>query len=514
MIQTHRRATHVAAALAGVLALGVAVAPRVGLRAQGRALAARVVLIVVDGLRPDQVTAAVMPRLHALGQRGTVFDAHHAAVPTVTRVNAPTMATGSYPERHGVLGNTIYSPKTFAEKGVNTGSHHELEAMATAEGGLLTTTTLGQTLSAQGKRLAIYSAGSSGSAFLLATPFPAGVSVVNPELLRPALPSAVVSRLGPGPKESVPNAPRNAWIVDAWRDVSSPAPADLTIFWFADPDETAHATGLGEQTARALTAVDAEIGRIEDTLRARNALADTAILVTSDHGFSTHSGELRLAALVAPFAQPLPDGTPDLVVTEGAINARRPLPTARLEALVSALQARPEVGAIFTAAATPESDEGVAPGTLAFGVAHWQHARSGVALVSGNWSATANAAGVPGTTTQTGTAGHGTTSPFDVRATLIASGPMAQTRDHSTFPTANADLAPTILTLLGLPVPAAMTGRVIRELLSGPEADAVHVVTPTSRSRDGRYTITAHITEFAGRRYLDHTEVTRLPAAR
>ena len=59
------------------------------------------VVIVVDGLRPDYVTADVMPRLFRLGRRGIVFNAHHAAFPTVTRVNGPSFVTGSYPKPMG-----------------------------------------------------------------------------------------------------------------------------------------------------------------------------------------------------------------------------------------------------------------------------------------------------------------------------------------------------------------------------------------------------------------------------
>ena len=48
-------------------------------------------LLVIDGLRPDYVTPEIMPRLHALGQRGIVFEAHHSVFPTVTRVNSSSM---------------------------------------------------------------------------------------------------------------------------------------------------------------------------------------------------------------------------------------------------------------------------------------------------------------------------------------------------------------------------------------------------------------------------------------
>jgi predicted AlkP superfamily phosphohydrolase/phosphomutase len=64
-------------------------------------------VIVVDGLRPDNVTPEVMPRLYRLGRRGIVFGAHHSVFPTVTRVNASSFVTGTYPETHGLLGTTI-----------------------------------------------------------------------------------------------------------------------------------------------------------------------------------------------------------------------------------------------------------------------------------------------------------------------------------------------------------------------------------------------------------------------
>lgn len=478
---------------------------------------ARAVLVVVDGLRPDQVAPDVMPRLHALAARGMVFEQHHAVVPTVTRVNASTMATGVYPEGHGVLGNSIYSAATFPTRGVNTASHADLEAMARTEGRLLTADTLGVQLERAGKRLVVVSAGSSGSAWLLSHPLAGNGAVVNPELIRPeSLRPAVVAAAGPGPAEAVPNTARNRWVVDAWRALApTTLAADVTVFWFADPDETAHATGLGSaRTTGALRAVDGEIGRIEDDLRARRQLDTTALLVTSDHGFSTHAGPLALAALVAPFARPLPDGTPDLVVTEGAVNVRGTPDQARVAAIVAALQARPEVGAIFTAPDRPGSMQGVVPGTLAFEVARWRHARSAPILVSANWSPAANPAGIAGTTTQGGVAGHGTTSPFDVHATLIAAGPGVRQAARGSAPTANVDLAPTLLSLVGVSVPDSMSGRVIAELRTGgpaPTSMAVTRETITSRSADGRYVVEAHLSSVAGHRYLDHTEVRRRP---
>src|SRR6185436_2020898 len=125
------------------------------------------VVIVVDGLRPDYVTPDGMPRLFRLGQRGIVFNAHHAVFPTVTRVNSPSFVTGSYPETHGLMGNNIYIPGANATKGLDTGDKVNLEAAERAEGKLLTAPTLGEILEPAGRKVLAVSSGSSGSAYLL-----------------------------------------------------------------------------------------------------------------------------------------------------------------------------------------------------------------------------------------------------------------------------------------------------------------------------------------------------------
>jgi arylsulfatase A-like enzyme len=456
----------------------------------------------------------VMPRLHALGRRGVFFEAHHAVFPTVTRVNASSISTGAYPESHGLMGNTVYSAKTFPAKGVNTSDYREMEAMEQAEGQLLTAPTLGDSLGRAGMKMLVISAGSSGSSLLLNHRLQ-GHTVINPDLIRPeSVKNLVITRIGAGPAEAVPNNARNKWAVDAYLSLGlKELKSDVTAIWFGDPDATAHAKGIGSAESRqALAFVDAEIGRIEDALRSQGLLDRTNILVTSDHGFSTHTGELKLASLVAPFAKPMPDGTPDVVVTEGAVNFRAGQDPARVAAIVAELQKRPEVGAIFTRPDSAGSAKGVVPGTLSFNAARWNHSRAGEILVSGNWNHGKNAAGHAGMTTQGGVAGHGTSSPYDIHNTLIAAGPDFRERLISTVPTANVDLAPTLLTLLGLAAPSSMTGRVIDEALrTGPAPTSVRVerTTETARTPDGAYQVDAHISSVAGRRYLDYTEVRR-----
>ena len=503
MRMTSRRVWSLVAAVCSVLCLAPVVAQTPHLQ----------LLLVMDGLRPDYVTPELMPRLYALGQRGVWFEENHSVFPTVTRVNSSSLSTGAYPETHGLLGNTIYSERTYPTRGINTSEWEQLDAMMKAEGRLLTAPTLGDALQRAGKRFDVFSAGSSGSAMLLNHPVNNG-AVINPEYIRPeSLEPRVVAALGRGPAEAVPNNLRTAWAVSAYLTFGlGELHSDVAAIWFGDPDATAHAQGVGtDMTRRALRLIDEQIGRIEDTLRTRGLLERTNIIVTSDHGFSTHTGELKLAQLVAPFAKPMPDGTPDIVVTEGAINFRTSKDPAREAMIVAALQQRPEVGAIFTRASAPGAEQGAIPGTLSLSVARGDHARAADILVSANWNAETNAAGFPGKTTQAGVAGHGTSSRYDIHNTLLAVGPDFRERTRSRVPASNVDIAPTILKLMGLEALPSMTGRPLEEAFrTGPSPANITVTTRDVKStRANGYEVTAHVSTVAGRNYLDFTEVTR-----
>src|SRR6516225_11512498 len=65
-------------------------------------------VLVLDGLRPDSITAEDTPNLWRLRQEGVNFVNSHAVFPTVTRANAAAIGTGTYPNRNGMFGNQIY----------------------------------------------------------------------------------------------------------------------------------------------------------------------------------------------------------------------------------------------------------------------------------------------------------------------------------------------------------------------------------------------------------------------
>ena len=125
------------------------------------AAAARHLLIVLDGLRPDYVTPTVMPTLSELGSRGVVFEHHHSVYPTVTRVNASSIASGAYPATHGLMGNTVFFPRVDPRRFLDTQERANLLKVEATGDRLLTTIAIGELLHAADKRLLVVSAGSS-----------------------------------------------------------------------------------------------------------------------------------------------------------------------------------------------------------------------------------------------------------------------------------------------------------------------------------------------------------------
>jgi predicted AlkP superfamily pyrophosphatase or phosphodiesterase len=494
-----------------------------GLLAQGRrggpvSTTHRQLLIVVDGLRPDYVTPEVMPNLYALGQRGVVFANHHSVCPTVTRVNASSISTGTYPERHGLMGNSVYFPQVDANRFLDTSDRANLLKIdAATNGNLLTSQTLGETLQAVGKKLLVVSAGSTGSAFLVNHKVAGGAILHADYTLPDSLSVDVVAAVGE-PTANAPSDALNRRAVDLFLKVGLPkVDPSVTVMWLTDPDTTAHEHGIGDPvTVECLRRVDAEIKRVQDGLTAAGLMGVYDIWVTSDHGFSTHTGGVALADLLKPFTRAMPDGSPRIVTGgDGAIYVRDH-DRADVARIVTALQGANKVGAIFTAAATSGSLDGWAPGTLSFDVIRWSHERSAEIMFSPDWTDDANAFGFKGTVMTGGVAGHGSSSPFDVHNTLIAAGPDLKRAAAINTPSANVDFAPTLLSLLGVAVPSSMEGRILSEAFTtGPAAARLPVRrdTHTVRTPDGSYSVTAMLstvtTPAGSYRYFDSAKATR-----
>jgi len=96
-----------------VLILGMLAVAGV-LRAQERG-SPLLVMISIDGLRPDYVTAAdahgaKVPNLRRFMKEGAYAEGVTGVVPTVTYPSHTTLVTGVWPATHGIWGNTTFDP--------------------------------------------------------------------------------------------------------------------------------------------------------------------------------------------------------------------------------------------------------------------------------------------------------------------------------------------------------------------------------------------------------------------
>jgi phosphonoacetate hydrolase len=248
----------------------------------------RVLIAAFDGLQPSQVRPGLTPTIHRLASDGVTFARHHAAFPTITRVNAASMVTGRHPGGHGLLGNTLVVPEWEPHRAIPALAP-ELGAIAEAMGRVLLAPTLGEMLCPHALTFGTVVGSTSGNAYVQ-HPRAArvGGAVLHPEFTLPAdhyVP--MVERIG-----------RIRQVADVLLGYLLPeVDPDVALVWFSEPDTSQHAARVGSPPAiEALTADDAELGRILAELGRRGVEPD--VLVVSDHGYSTVARRIPIEDIV------------------------------------------------------------------------------------------------------------------------------------------------------------------------------------------------------------------------
>lgn len=73
-----------------------------------------VVMLSLDGFRWDYPQLASMPNLESIARAGVKMESLQPVFPSKTFPNHYSMATGLYPEHHGIVHNTFYDPEMHA----------------------------------------------------------------------------------------------------------------------------------------------------------------------------------------------------------------------------------------------------------------------------------------------------------------------------------------------------------------------------------------------------------------
>jgi len=509
---------------------------------QSRGSARLILIVVMDGLRPDSINREDTPTLFRLRQEGVSYINSHSVFPTVTRVNSAAISTGSYPDVNGLVSNSMFVPGVHLTRPFNTSDHRQLLKLREVSGGrLLFARSLAERLLERGIRFAAVSSGSTGSALLLSHRAPEGVGVlVNGNFdpgRRVAYPdesnAVILSRFGAAPSEE--NSSAVDWADKVLRDYVLPElQPEVVIDWQTEPDGAQHRYGTGSQEARkALANNDRNLALTLAKLQALGLADKTDVIVLSDHGFSLHNFRVDATrALINAGLKSAADSDDVVLASNGQsvlvhVKGRN---SQRITRIVRYLQSQDWVDVIFTAGRNPavarrgqsargrntDDELGSVPGTFSLGLIRQTNAERGPdILFTLPWSSAVNAFGVTGKHYTEGegnagplvgaASGHGGMSPWVVRNTLILWG--ADVKHGVTVRTAagNVDIAPTILALKGVSGGDSLDGRVLAEALrDGPDEEQIPSDTRVLRTEaGGGYRAAVQITDVGSHRYID-----------
>jgi predicted AlkP superfamily pyrophosphatase or phosphodiesterase len=261
--------------------------------AQDRASSPILVMISVDGLRPDYVTqadahGAKIPNLRKFLAQGTYADGVQGVVPTVTYPSHTTLVTGVWPAKHGIYANTTFDPlqKNFQ------GWYWYTEDIRVP--------TLWDAAAKAGRTTASIQWPVTVGAHInwLIPEFWRANTPDDAKLLRavstPGLIAEATADIGPysGGVDSTVEADKNRGKYAEWI-LEKKHPALLTLHLIA-LDHIEHETGpFSSEAVTVLEGIDAAIGGVWDAAE-RVAPGHAFVAVVSDHGFARTDAQLNL----------------------------------------------------------------------------------------------------------------------------------------------------------------------------------------------------------------------------
>ena len=389
---------------------------------------------------------------------------------------------------------------------LNTGDHRDLERLRThREGRIALAPTLADEIHADGGRTAVLGTGTPGAA-LLQNP---EVSLNGDVLIHPA-PSfgvdmdVIEARFGALPEPSVPATELNRYFTRLATEFLLPeVQPRLLVFWHTDPDRSQHAGGPGSPEAIAgLRDADTNLGALVESLDADGLASDTVVAVVSDHGFATNIATVDIEARLARSGVLDAPGN-HVQALGGLIYLEHP--DAAIEArIVEALTTMPEVGGVFTRHAIP--------GTFPLEPAGAAGPEGPDILYGLAWDDDVNQHGIEGRAWShpiRGAGNHGAFSPYEVRNTVVMAGPGLRDGIASDIPMGNTDIAPTLMTLLGVGAPETRDGRVLQEALDSDRPDPAVEKNVSVAQHAGRHQ-TMPTSTVDGVTYLDWVDAERL----
>ncbi|HXM48850.1 MAG TPA: ectonucleotide pyrophosphatase/phosphodiesterase [Pyrinomonadaceae bacterium] len=221
-----------------------------------RDLQPTVILISLDGFRYDYLNLYRPANLNALANDGVRARWMIPSFPSKTFPNHYTIATGLYPQNHGIVENNIYDPVFKAVFTLSDRKEVENSRWWLGE-------PIWVTAEKQGQRSAsVFYPGTEGE-----------IAGTRPSFWRKY-------------DEGTSNDVRVNTIL-SWLDLARDQRPTFLALYFSDPDDAGHAFGpVSRETKKAVLKVDGEIGRLIAGLKSRGIFSQINLIIVSDHGMA------------------------------------------------------------------------------------------------------------------------------------------------------------------------------------------------------------------------------------
>ncbi|QND70740.1 alkaline phosphatase family protein [Tardiphaga robiniae] len=315
------------------------------------------ILFVPDGLRALKVTPETAPAMSTVRDKGVNFRNSHSLFPTFTMANASGMASGHYLGDTGVFSNSIYtghptpvqnnSPIPFIEhdqvlgdldEQFNGDYLNEETLLKAARKAGYSTAAIGKV----GPTLMFDHTERTGKETITIDDQTGGIDKAGKLLgiplsdeMKDALAKAGLAVETPGrgdngkagdaktPGTTEANIKQQAYMADVASKVVLPMfkarnKPFVLIFWSRDPDGTQHNQGdslnkvtpgiNGPSSLASIKNADDNLAQLRKTLDDLGLSANTNIMISADHGFSTISKESKTSATIKGTYADTPEG--------------------------------------------------------------------------------------------------------------------------------------------------------------------------------------------------------------
>ena len=221
-----------------------------------RDLQPTVILVSLDGFRYDYLNRYRPANLNSLAASGVRARWMIPSFPSKTFPNHYTIATGLYPQDHGIVENNIYDPVFKAVFTLSDRQEVENGRWWLGEPIWVTAEKQGQ------KAAAVFYPGTEAE---IAGTRPSFWKKYDKEMSNDARVDTILS----------------------WLDLPRDQRPTFLALYFSDPDDAGHEFGpIASETRKAVLTVDQEIGRLIMGLKAREIFRQINLIVVSDHGMA------------------------------------------------------------------------------------------------------------------------------------------------------------------------------------------------------------------------------------